>query len=217
MSRIANSEQKEDDDGVTARGPTIRYSLLAIRFTPSITNISSSRKIAVSRSHLSLLMPINPSRERKNEQTPSHLAPSDHFRSGHCRAPRRNVAGHHHRLRPSDVSHRPDRHHAGAREGFGDLVEKVMPAVVSVEAKLGVRTPSNIQGDDDDEGRTAARNSRCRTCRRTARSVSSSSSSRGAASVASLSSSGARGAAARLRARASSSPMTAMSSPTTMW
>ena len=27
-----------------------------------------------------------------------------------------------------------------------------MPAVVSVEAKLGVRTSSNIQGDDDDEG-----------------------------------------------------------------
>jgi serine protease Do len=37
-------------------------------------------------------------------------------------------------------------------EGFGDLVEKVMPAVVSVEAKLGVQTSSNIQGDDDDEG-----------------------------------------------------------------
>src|SRR5262245_20978231 len=38
-------------------------------------------------------------------------------------------------------------------EGFGDLVEKVMPAVVSVEAKLGVQTSSNVQGgDDDDEG-----------------------------------------------------------------
>jgi serine protease Do len=41
-------------------------------------------------------------------------------------------------------------------EGFGDLVEKVMPAVVSVEAKLGVQTSSNIQGqgdenDDDNE------------------------------------------------------------------
>ena len=36
-------------------------------------------------------------------------------------------------------------------EGFGDLVEKVMPAVVSVEAKLGVQTSANIQGDDDEE------------------------------------------------------------------
>src|SRR5262245_14528506 len=36
-------------------------------------------------------------------------------------------------------------------EGFGDLVEKVMPAVVSVEAKLGVQTSSNIQGDDDED------------------------------------------------------------------
>src|SRR5262245_7297105 len=36
-------------------------------------------------------------------------------------------------------------------EGFGDLVEKVMPAVVSVEAKLGVQTSSNVQGGDDDE------------------------------------------------------------------
>jgi serine protease Do len=36
-------------------------------------------------------------------------------------------------------------------EGFGDLVEKVMPAVVSVEAKLGVQTSANIQGGDDEE------------------------------------------------------------------
>src|SRR5690349_19327637 len=36
-------------------------------------------------------------------------------------------------------------------EGFGDLVEKVMPAVVSVEAKLGVQTSANIQGDDEED------------------------------------------------------------------
>jgi len=36
-------------------------------------------------------------------------------------------------------------------EGFGDLVEKVMPAVVSVEAKLGVQTSANVQGGDEEE------------------------------------------------------------------
>ena len=81
-------------------------------------------------------------------------------------------------------------------EGFGDLVEKVMPAVVSVEAKLGVQTSANIQGGDDETRAAQARNSPCPTFRRTARSASSSSSSRGAASAVSPSSSSARAAAA---------------------
>jgi serine protease Do len=37
-------------------------------------------------------------------------------------------------------------------EGFGDLVEKVMPAVVSVESKMGVQTSSNVDDEDQDSG-----------------------------------------------------------------
>ena len=105
----------------------------------NVNNFSSPRKIAVSRASLHSVKsdPPHEGDARMNKLLPTSRS-ADGFRPGDCRAPRRNslatlTAFDH----PTSAIAQTAITRAPA-EGFGDLVEKVMPAVVSVEAKLGV-------------------------------------------------------------------------------
>ena len=66
---------------------------------------------------------------------------------------------------------------ATSNQGYADLVEKVMPAVISVEVKFANVADDSGNMDDDDDNNTT-NTTTCRTCRKTAPSAISLSSSR---------------------------------------
>ena len=117
----------------------------------NVNNISSPRKIAVSRSY-----PIRSARSTtRNRERRMNKLPTSRRRTVSALA----IAG---LLGATSLATITAFDHPTSAiaqtaitrapaEGFGDLVEKVMPAVVSVEAKLGVQTSANIQGGDDEE------------------------------------------------------------------